>query len=266
MMPEILPHQAYPDLFTAAEGDLLASLQETPLRFRPCQRLVRACEPLDHVFYLAEGYVGRYRADLLGRRQFLALQIPGDFIDLPSYALGWLDHDIDSFGPAVVHPVPHRSVTMLRLTRPDMGDKLWRITLIDAAIQRYWIFRIGRLMGRARLANFFAETLVRHYARGLCGLDGCPLPINQTDLAEACGMTPVHANRMMGELRAEGICDFVQGEIRVRDLRALFHTGQFDWDYLYLPPRIERTLAIATGRGTMPEKPAPAQIARSAGE
>ncbi|MDO5705751.1 MAG: Crp/Fnr family transcriptional regulator [Paracoccus sp. (in: a-proteobacteria)] len=251
-MGEILLHQAYPGLFTPVETGIFFARQLPPLRFGARQRVVRANEQVSQAVYLTDGYVGRYRTDQLGRRQFLALQIPGDFIDLPSYTLGHLDHDIDSFSTVTVRPLPHAAIRQLQENHPEYGNKLWRITLIDAAVQRYWVFRIGRLMGRARLANLFAEILVRHFARGLSGVDGCPLPINQTDLAEACGITPVHANRMMGELRAEGICDFAHGQLRVRHFERLVQVGQFEWDYLYLPPETDRALAALAGTAGSP--------------
>lgn len=71
------------------------------------------------------------------------------------------------------------------------------------------------------MANFFCEMLLRLYSRGLCGIDRFHLPITQTDLAECCGMTPVHTNRMLAELRDQGVCTFSQGMAELdRELRA----------------------------------------------
>ena len=66
-------------------------------------------------------------------------------------------------------------------------------------------------------------------------------------------MTPVHANRMLGELREERVCLFMDGRIEVLDLPALFRQGEFHWDYLYLPAVIDQHLAaIAEGECTVP--------------
>ena len=254
-------HRAYPQLFTRSEADLVTSLQGAAATVRPRHKLVQAGVPVTACSYLLEGFAGRYRADDQGRRQLLGLLIPGDFIDLPTWRLGHSDHEIVALAPARVCTLPHAAISDLRQDAPDLYDKLWQVTLLDAAIERYWTFRNGRLTGRARIASLFAEALVRQYARGLCGLNGCPLPISQTDLAEACGMTPVHANRMLGELRQEQVCLFLDGRVEVMDLAGLFRQAQFDWDYLYLPPEISERLAeIARGEAA----PVPQGWARQA--
>lgn len=240
--------QAYPDIFSSSDAHLLASMQGAPLSFETRRRVVRANEPVYQSVYLCRGFAGRYRADKLGRRQIVAIQIPGDFVDLPSFALGHLDHDVETLSAVTAGALPHEMIAELRLAAPLLYDKLWRISLIDAAIHRYWVFRVGRLVGRARVANFFAELLVRLFARRLCGMDGFDMPINQSELGEACGMTAVHANRMIGELRAEGICSFTGSELRNHDIAGLVATGQFDWDYLFLPDRTAAVLAEITGK------------------
>jgi len=252
-IPGIDLHRAYPDLITLAEAELLASLKTDRIFLRSRQKAGQPGVRVTQASYLLDGFVGRFRADTQGRRQFLALQIPGDFIDLPAFMLGHVDHDIETLSPATITALPHARIAGLREAAPDIYDKLWHIALLDASIQRYWTFRTGRLVGRARVANLFAEMLVRQYARGLSGLDSCRLPISQTDLAQACGMTPVHANRLLGELREARICLFLDGRIEVLDLPALFRQGEFQWDYLYLPAGIDQHLtAIADGQCVAP--------------
>lgn len=259
-MPGLDLHRAYPQLFTADEADLLAARQGPDIEVRARHRLAQAGVPVTDCTCLRDGFAGRFRADHQGRRQLLALLIPGDFVDLGSCRLGHADHEIETFSAATVAPLPHAAISALRHEAPDLYDKLWRVSLMEGAIERYGIFRNGRLTGRARIANLFAEALVRQYARGLCGLDGCPLPLSQTDLAEACGMTPVHANRMLGELRQERICLFLDGRVEVMDLARLFRQGQFDWDYLHLPAGVSAALAEAAVAGA-PARPAQARWA-----
>ena len=238
-MKTIRIDDAYPELFDAKSAAVLASGLDDPVVFGPRQRIVEAQTSLKNAAYLSGGFVGRYRSDALGRRQFLAIQIAGDFIDLPSYRLGYLDHDINSFTAAVIRRMPHTAIDALRVDNPQIYGDLWRISLVDAAIQRYWAFRIGRLMGRARIANLFAEIFLRQFARNLCGPDRCPMPITQAEIGDACGMTGVHVNRMLGELRSEGICKLTAGWLEICDLPRLVKVGQFEWDYLYLSPAKE---------------------------
>lgn len=256
-MPGIDLHRAYPHLVTPAQAELLTSLQTDEILLRPRQTVVRPGERVSRATYLIDGFVGRFRADAQGRRQFLGLQIPGDFIDLPALMLGHLDHEAVTFDAARVACLPHARIAGLRQAAPDVYDRLWHVSMLDAAIQRYWTFRASRLPGRARIASLFAETLVRQYARGLSGLGSCALPISQTDLAEACGMTPVHASRMLTELRQGGVCLFLDGRIEVLDLPALFRQAAFCWDYLYLPAGIDAELA-RVAKGGQPARHGPA--------
>lgn len=241
-MADMSLERAYPGLFDHREANCLHALQGKPEAHGPRARIVECGQAQTRSLYLCRGFVGRTRMDRSGKRQFLALQIAGDFIDLQAFVLERLDHDIHAIGEVVVRPSPHASLRQLSATDSELMQKLWRVSLIDAAIHRYWIFRLGRLSGRARLANFFSEMLVRLYARGLGTLTRYHLPLTQTDIAEICGMTPVHANRLIGELRAEGTCDFLNGEVLVSDPAQLLRAGQFSWDYLFLHASLDEEL------------------------
>lgn len=248
MPPGVTLDRAYPDLFDSTDCQCLAALHKAPVSVDARHRLTRRGERVHDAIYLQDGFAGRYRLDWSGRRQFLSLQIPGDFIDLPSLMVGYLDHDIATISPAICVPFPHQGLHDLRETRPQLYDQFWRVSLRDAAIHRYAAFRVGRLAGRARIANFFAEVFARQFARRLCDKDGFALPLTQADIGEACGMTPVHANRMLSELRSEGLCTLEGGVVTIHDLPGLARAGQFEWDYLYLPDPIDAELTRLIGQ------------------
>ena len=171
-----------------------------------------------------------------------------------AYLLKYLDHDIDALSPCEMRPTSHGQLDQIGLDRPDLYHKLWRISLIDASIDRYWIFRLGRLAGKARVANFLTEMFVRLYARGLCGTTHYELPLSQTDLAEINGMTSVHVNRLLGELRLDGLCTLSDGIVQLGNLAGLTRVGHYSPEYLYLAPEIS-----AEVRGLLGLKVAPAE-------
>lgn len=234
----MLLSRAYPDIFTEPEAQLLGSLLGPPVTARSRTKVIRAGVPLDRSLYLIRGMVGRYSMDRQGRRQFVSIQIPGDYFDIAAYLLKSLDHDIDALSPCEMRPTTHEQLDRVVIERPDLGHKLWRISLIDASIHRYWIFRLGRLAGKARVANFVTEMFVRLYARGLCGTSHYELPLSQNDLAEINGMTSVHVNRLLGELRLDGLCTLADGIVRLGNLPELARVGHYAPDYLYLAPEI----------------------------
>ncbi|MFC0339277.1 Crp/Fnr family transcriptional regulator [Paracoccus niistensis] len=234
----MLLNRAYPDIFSEPEAQLLASLLGPPVTARSRTRIIRADVVLDESLYLTRGMVGRYSMDRHGRRQFVGIQIPGDYFDIAAYVLKYLDHDIDALSPCEMRPTSHGELDRIALERPDLYNKLWKISLIDASIDRYWIFRLGRLAGKARVANFLTEMFVRLYARGLCSTTHYELPLSQNDLAEINGMTSVHINRLLGELRLDGLCTLADGIVRLGSLAGLARVGHYSPEYLYLAPHI----------------------------
>ena len=246
--------QAWPTLFTPQDAQLLSGKQDLVVPFRPREQILRSGKVADRLLFISRGFVGNYRTDRFGRRQFLSIQVPGDFVDLPGFLLGHRDMDAEALGPVELCALSPEHLQSLEAEAPAVDRKLWRISMIDAASGWHWIFRLGRLGGRARVASFFCDMLVRLYARGLCTFDGFDLPLTQTDLAEVSGMTPVHVSRMLSELREEGICAFAQGAVQILNLPALFQTGQYRWDHLYLGDDLDREIADKTGMRATPKR------------
>lgn len=204
----------------------------------PRTTLVRAGDVLHQSTLLVEGILSRYIDDRNGLRQLVAVHVPGDFVDLHGYPLKRLDHDVATMTMAKVAIVPHRRLDALLADHPVLARKLWFSTLIDAAIHRAWLFRLGRLDGVGRVAHFLCETNARLAAAGLSDGHRFTLGLTQADLSEICGLTSVHVNRVLRQLREERLCVFRSSRVEILDLEALVERGQFDPDYLYIahPP------------------------------
>lgn len=234
----MLLDRAYPAIFSASDAQFLASLLDEPFSMRSRTRLIRAHVPPGRSLYLKHGMVGRHATDRQGRRQFVGIQISGDYFDIAAHLLRTLDHDVVTLCDSEIAPTTYDKLDMVRDERPDLYGKLWKISLIDASIHRYWIFRMGRLAGKARVANFLTEMFVRLYARGMCSTDRYDLPLSQNELAEINGMTAVHVNRLLGELRLDGLCTMAEGTVSLGNLPGLARAGHYVPDYLYLGPEI----------------------------
>ncbi len=196
--------------------------------------LVRAGDPLNHSTLLVEGFLCRYIDDRHGRRQLVAVHVPGDFVDLHGYPLRHLDHDIAALTPATVATVPHGALDRIVADQPELARKLWYSTLLDAATHRAWLFRLGRLNAEGRVAHFLCELNARLMAVGLSDGRRFAFGVTQTDLAEACGITNVHINRVLRSLREDGLCAFRSQTVDLLDLGNLARRGEFDPQYLYL--------------------------------
>ncbi|MBL8652328.1 MAG: Crp/Fnr family transcriptional regulator [Sphingopyxis sp.] len=196
--------------------------------------IARAGERLDQSTLLVEGIMSRYLDDRNGLRQLVAIHLPGDFVDLHAYPLKHLDHDVGTMTPATIAIVPHVELDAITEEMPELTRKLWFATLLDAAIHRAWLFRLGRLDAIGRVAHFFCETNVRLQSAGLSDGRQFTLGLTQADVAEICGLTTVHVNRVVRHLREEGLCTFRNGKVEILDAAKLARRGQFDPAYLYI--------------------------------
>ncbi|MGZ9812301.1 Crp/Fnr family transcriptional regulator [Pseudoroseicyclus sp. H15] len=197
------------------------------------QLMSPAGKPLNASLLLLDGLMGRYVSDRQGRRQMVAIQVAYDFVDLHALPLGHLDHDVESLTDVRIAVFDHDVLREALRGDFEMTMALWRLTLIDAAIHRHWGFRLGRLRALAGMANFLAEMDYRMRRAGSSQDTEFSLPLTQPDLSDACGMSPVHANRVLRELREAGICTLRDGRLAITDREGLYRTGEFKSDYLY---------------------------------
>ncbi|GAB7552130.1 Crp/Fnr family transcriptional regulator [Novosphingobium sp. 11B] len=230
-------------LFPDERVRLEASITEVQT-IEPRKIVVRAGHELDHSTLLIEGILSRYIDDRQGLRQLVAIHVPGDFVDLHAYPLKVLDHDVATMTAATIAIVPHSELDAVIAERPQLGRKLWFSTLIDAAIHRAWLFRLGRLDAMGRVAHFLCETNARLLSAGLSDGHRFALGLTQTDLAEICGLTNIHVNRVLRQMREDGLCVFRSSLVEIPDPERLAARGQFDPAYLYIDDTQELPSAI----------------------
>lgn len=221
---------------TMSEDDKVAlEAAVSEVRTLPPRTLVtRRGEPVKECLLLVEGAMCRYMDARDGYRQLVAFQVPGDFVDLHGYPMRRLDHDVATLSESRIAVVPHERVDVIVRDRPELARLLWRSTLLDAALHREWIFRLGRLDAVGRVAHFLCETCNRMDAVGRVAGGVFALPLTQQDLGEAVGLTSVHVNRTLRRLREEGLAEVGRGEAHILDGKKLARLGEFDADYLYL--------------------------------
>lgn len=223
---------------------LAAAVSETRA-YEPRRTIVKAGVRVDFSTFLFEGLMCRYSDDRRGARQMVAIQTPGDFVDLHAYPLKHLDHDVGTITSVRVGLIPHANLWRIQVERPVLARKLWFLTLLDAAMHRKWVFRLGRLKAISRVAHFLCETNAKLFAVGHSDGARFALPVTQFDLAEICGLTSIHVNRVLRELRARDLCTFRAGIVEVLNYPALARLAEFEPSYLYLNADVERRLAAA---------------------
>ncbi|WP_223999418.1 Crp/Fnr family transcriptional regulator [Aureimonas sp. SA4125] len=198
------------------------------------QDIVRDGDHPQHCCIVLEGFTCRYKVISDGRRQILAFNIPGDIPDLQSLHLRVMDHSLATLVPSRLGFVAHQHMRELCERRPGIAAAMWRETLIDGAAFRAWITGMGRLSARARLAHLLCELLLRLDAVGLADGFRYKLPLTQAELGDALGLSVVHVNRILQDLRAEDIIAIDRRAVNILDWNGLRSIGQFEPAYLHL--------------------------------
>ena len=232
-----------PRLFAKLElRDTLSDHEKAVLRaavsqvevFGVGEALATEGEPQAYSRILLDGLAARAKVLSDGRRQITEIHVAGDFVDLHSFLLKRLDHDVIALSPSKVAAVPHERLREISETQPHLTRVLWLSTLIDASIHREWLVSSGRRSAVEQVAHLFCELVVRLESVGLCDGTSIPLPLTQSELGDVCGLSTVHINRVAQELRGAGLIEWTRGEVRMRDPDGLAALAHFNRDYLIL--------------------------------
>ena len=207
--------------------------------------VVRQAERVDISTLLVQGFMTRHVDARDGRRHLVAVHVPGDFVDLHAYALKKLDHDVGALTDVTVAVFPHSTLERIQIEHPRLTRRLWFLTLLDAAMHRQWISRLSSLTALERVAHFLCEMNARLLAIEASDGSCFTLPMTQLDLGEVCGLTNVHVNRVLRQLRETGLCTVRSSHVEIHDLKGLSVTGQFEPSYLYLN---HQTMTRAAGQ------------------
>lgn len=196
--------------------------------------LAKAGDLIRNSTFLIDGLIARYMDDRKGLRQLVAVHVAGDFVDLHGYPLQRLDHNVATLSPCRVALVPHERLDGILARRPGLAKMLWFSTLLDAAMHREWIFRLGRLDASARVGHFLCEMEAKLNAVGRSDGLNFDLAMTQADLGEACGITSIHINRTLRELRDAGLVDVGRPTVHILDKPKLMKLSDFDPSYLFI--------------------------------
>ncbi|MDR7037797.1 CRP-like cAMP-binding protein [Methylobacterium sp. BE186] len=220
-----------------AERQAILSLPANIRLCEPRQDIVCDKDQPSHCCLVLSGWVCRYKLLTEGKRQILSFHIPGDLPDLQSLQLAVMDHSLANVTACRLAFIPHENMRELVVRFPNLGAALWRDTLVDAAIFREWMTGIGRRTAQARIAHLFCEMYLKLQAVGLARSYRCELPLTQSDIADALGLTNVHVNRSLKALRGQELITTRGRELVIHDWPGLTKAAEFDPTYLHLGPR-----------------------------
>ncbi len=226
---------------TGLEDADIAAIRALPINVRDWEAgrtvVSDGSRPAECVLII-EGFCVRAKTTVTGQRQILSIHIPGEIPDLLSLHLHQMDHDLVAVVRSTLGFISHASLRALTRANPNVTDVLWRDTLIDAAIFREWIVNVGQRPAASRLAHTVVELRHRLAVTGRASGDTFEMPLTQEQIGETLGVTPVHANRIIRQLRDDSVVDISRGRVTVLDEAKLADLAQFDDRYLHQGPSL----------------------------
>jgi CRP-like cAMP-binding protein len=225
------------DTVSAEEEQALRDAVWKTVSFKRGETIVKAKTELDFSNLLVEGFVHRVKDLRSGARLTLQLAVPGDFVDLHALLLKQLDHDVAALSNCRMVFFKHEKLRDVIDQHLHLGRLLWLSTIVDAAIHREWMLSLGRRTAKSRIAHLFCELQVRLTAAGMAAHGTYDLPLSQIELSEVVGLTAVHVNRSLKELRDKGLLTFKGKIVEVHDWDGLVAVAEFDPFYLSLNQR-----------------------------
>ena len=217
---------------TAEERQAVLDLPMLVRRYTRGQDIHRDGDRPQECCLLLEGFTSHYKLLPDGRRQITAFHVPGDMPDLQSLHVPTMEHSIAAMMPTRVAFIPHRSLHDLTDHYPGLLHALWRDTLIHGAIARAWMTGIGRRSALERMAHLLCEMLVRFEAVGLALNRSFRLPVGQVELGDTLGLSAVHVNRVLQDMRRSKLITWTGTLVTVLAWEKLQAIGCFDAAYL----------------------------------
>lgn len=222
------------DAVSSAERDAIMHAAGDVKVFPAGADIVREGDRPTQSTLLGNGLAARFSILEDGSRQITALHLDGDFVDLHSFLLRTMDHGVRAMTDCAVVTFPHDRLRIITEQQPHLTRLLWLNTLLDAALHRQWLVAKGQLSSLQHMAHLMCELHLRFEVAGRVSGDVFALAMTQVDLADAMGISTVHANRTLQDLRTMGLLQWDNGRVQVLDKAGLRHLGRFDDGYLHL--------------------------------
>lgn len=221
-------------LSAEARASLEYAMLEGLQRAGAGEDLISEGDPVDSVRVVLSGWLCRYKTLEDGRRQIVNFIFPGESCDAHAFLLSVMDHSIATLTPAVYAEIKRARFESLVADNPTLAEAFWCETLLNNAVQREWAINLGRRFALERVAHLFCETFERLRPVGMVDGNSCIMPITQMDLADATGLSVVHLNRTIQELRASKLIVLRDRTLTINDLDALKDAALFSPSYLQL--------------------------------
>ena len=210
----------------------VSDLYKRRRKFAPGLDLVHQGEIDQSAFIMAEGWACSYKILVDGSRQIVNFQIPGDFLGVRSVLFRTSDHNVEPITQIEASEVSKADLFETFSATPRLATAvLWAVSRDEAMVVEHLV-GVGQRPAAERTAHLLLELGARLKLVGLGDKTGFDCPLTQYHLADAMGLTPVHVNRVLREIREAGLMTFQNGRVTFDDFDGLVAFADFDRTYL----------------------------------
>ncbi|MBT0670606.1 Crp/Fnr family transcriptional regulator [Novosphingobium profundi] len=206
--------------------------QQTLQSYRAHETILNQGDCTGYVFILVRGWTERRLGLPDGRCQTLSFGMPGDLYCTDLRARAPVNYTVSTITPVTIAIVGKLEFRAVLTGNPSLSRAFWREQQASLAIQQRWTGMLGLLGATEKVAHLFCEIYKRQEHRGGTRDGACVFPMTQTQIARACGLTQVHTNRTIQDLRRRGLIALRSRRLVVSDFEALARLAQYDCGYL----------------------------------
>jgi CRP-like cAMP-binding protein len=210
----------------------VVALEEQELVVAPRTELISQDAEGQSYFVLLKGWAACSKLLPDGRRQIINFAVPGDFLGLRCFLLPKADHAVVTITEASVSQFPQQQMVDLIRANPKFGAAvLWALSFEQAIVVDHLV-NIGRRSALERTAHLLLELEARLRLVGLSADGNFEVPVTQEDLGDVLGLTTVHVNRVLRQLRTPDLIGIRQRRVEILDRDGLEELAQFAAGYL----------------------------------
>ncbi len=214
------PFNSLPQILVRQDGPVLASIEAG---FGP-PHVVEARRELDfdgpcgrRAFLIVEGWAYTYKILQDGSRQVVEIAVAGDMLGLHGLLSGHRDLQAATAAPSIVRQMSAGSLAGLLRASPDAAVALCATAARSHELLTERLVDVARRTAVDRLGHLLLELKHRLARAGLGTRTSYRCPLTQQLLADALGLTGIHVNRTLRQLRDAGLVTMHDGVVEIHD-------------------------------------------------
>jgi len=204
-----------------SEGAFMQSFKTGELDAAPGTTLMMEGSNSPHLYTVLEGMGLRYKTLANGERQVVNIVLPGDFIGLQAGVMREMQHSVEATSDMKLCVFDRKDLWSLFRDHPERAYDLTWLSAVEEHLLGESLAVLGHLSGIERIATTFSRLFARATALGLVTGTRMPFPYKQQDLADALGLSLVHTNKTLRQLRERGVAAWKGGVLEILDIDAL---------------------------------------------